>query len=151
MEIILLLVYDVTQDNPIGEPPAELKADVNDILALISEDFEIGLWRTEYSTSHVYLSETAARIYGIEPTDKPANLVAVNKLIHPEDLPLCLDMFETAAREKSGFQYTLRISDGKGGYKFVRSVGRYRETANGAGELIGIFHEVPELMPRADD
>lgn len=136
------LVFDITEDRPIETPSAEVRVVAEDAVALIDSKVPLGFWRTVYQTGHVYFSPEVFRIYGLVPSKGPVNLLEVNERIHPEDLKVCLGLFEEAAREKSGFQYCLRIEDGKGGYKYVRSVGRYRETADGFGEMVGIFHEI---------
>jgi PAS domain-containing protein len=137
------LVFDVSTEQPILEPAPEVGAVDEDVVELINASTPLGMWRTKYATGHVYFSPETCRIYGIEPTSGPVNLIEVNNRIHPEDLPYCLSLFENSAEEKTGFHYTLRIIDGKGGYKFVRSVGQHRYNADGSCEMIGIFHEVP--------
>jgi len=140
----LPLVFDITEDRPIETPSAEVRVVVEDAVELIDSRVPLGVWRTVYQTGHVYFSPEVFRIYGLEPSEVPVNLLEINERIHPEDLKVCLGLFEEAAREKNGFQYSLRIEDGKGGYKYVRSVGRYRETVDGFGEMVGIFHEIRE-------
>ena len=140
------LVFDITEDRSIETPSAEMRVVVEDAVELINSKFPLGFWRTVYQTGHVYFSPEVFRIYGLEPSDGPVNLFEVNKRIHPEDLKVCLGLFEEAAREKTGFQYSLRVEDGNAGYKYVRSVGRYRETPDGFGEMFGIFHEIPNEL-----
>ncbi len=113
----------------------------SEIANILNMAVPFGFWRTEYATGHVYFSRRTWEIYGLPHSDAPANLVEVNKRIHPEDLKVALEMFEVAAREKIPFDYTLRVNDQSGGYKFVRSCGLYRDTPDGAGMMIGIFHE----------
>ena len=140
----MTLVFDITEDKPIDAPSPEVGVVVEDAVELINSALPLGFWRTEYKTGHVYFSPEVFRIYGFPPMGNPVNLFEINRRIHPEDLKICLGLFEEAARERTGFQYVLRIEDGKGGYKYVRSVGRDRDTPDGAGEMVGIFHEVPE-------
>ena len=140
----LALVYDVTPESGGFELSPEIRFDELTALKLIHDQMPIGLWRADFETGHLYLSAETYRIYGLEPQDGPANIVALNRAIHPDDHDMAMSLIETAARQKCGFQYVLRLEDGKGGYKYVRSVGRYIERADGAGELSGIFHEIPE-------
>ena len=138
----MLLVYDVTDLGSFDNSLPQIKGTVEDILELIDCHHQLGFWRTDFASGHVHFSPQTWRIYGLEPRAEAVNLIELNQRVHPEDLPLCLSIFETSARERTGFQYVLRISDGQGGYKFVRSVGQYRDTPGGAGETVGIFHEI---------
>ena len=74
-------------------------------------------------------------------TAGPANLVEILSRIHPEDRVLIAETFEQASLHKAGFHYAYRVENGLGGYKMVRSVGKFRDE-----EIVGITYEFVEQL-----
>lgn len=114
----------------------------SEIVKLLSCHRPTGYWRSDLATGHVFWSERIFEIYGMKYVKGPVSLPEANGLVHPDDLPLMLELIEQAASEKTGFHYVLRLRNGGGGYKYVRSIGRYRITDDGQEELYGLFEEL---------
>ena len=113
-----------------------------EIVGLVSCRHPAGYWRSDLATGHVFWSKDIFDIYGMEYTKGPVRLPLANAAVHPDDLTYMLELIERAAADKSGFHYVLRLKNGMGGYKYVRSIGRYRVTGDGREELYGMFEEV---------
>lgn len=113
-----------------------------DVARLASCQPTTGYWRADMATGHVFWSPIIFAIYGMAPVKGPVNLKQANEAVHPDDLPYMLKLIEQAAADKTGFHYVLRLKDKKQGYKFVRSIARYRVTADGREELFGMFEEI---------
>ncbi len=115
-----------------------------EIAGLMSYQHQIGYWRSDMATGHVFWSKEIFDIYGMTYTKGPVNLTLANDAVHPEDLPYMLELLERTAVEKTGFHYVLRLINGRNGIKYVRSVGRFRITDDGREELYGMFEEVAD-------
>lgn len=138
------IYYELTDNGPRRPFPRHLGLDEQEALGLIHAHVQLGLWRADLDSGHVFFSSETNRIFGLDQTDGPVDLAQAQRAIHPEDIPVALELLETLAREKGAYQFVQRVADGKGGYKFVRVVGRYRAQGDGAGEIIGICHEIPQ-------
>lgn len=136
------LFYDVTPEKLDDPMPAEIGLSDRELIALLHNHIQIGLWRAELSSGHLFFSERACRIFGLKPVSGPVNLSDLNRRFHTEDGPTVFSLVETVASEKGSFEIVARISDDGADYRPVRFVGRYREAADGAGEIIGICHEI---------
>ncbi|PWV97537.1 PAS domain-containing protein [Hoeflea marina] len=113
---------------------------------LVTAHQRFGFWRSELDTGHVFWSRDIYEIYEMDYSAGPVNLFRANAAVHPDDLPYMLELFERAAADKTGYHYILRLKAAEG-YKYVRSVGRYRRTASGREEIFGLFEEFHEQVP----
>lgn len=127
------------EPNHIGLTDAE-------IVELMSCQNRVGYWRSDLQAGQVFWSRNLFEIYGMDHTDGPISLTLANNAMHPEDLPYMFELLERAAKEKSGFHYILRLRNGHNGFKYVRSVGRFRLTPDGREELYGLCEEVFEQV-----
>ena len=137
------LFYDVTPEKPDDPIPPEIGVTERQLIALLHDHVHMGLWRSELKTGLLFFSQQACRIFGLPQTPGPVNQAEVNRRLHPEDAPAVYSVVETVASEKGSFEIVIRVSEGGADYKTVRFVGRYREAADGGGEIIGICHEIP--------
>ena len=124
-----------------------IRVSPEEAIRLVCSLQRFGFWRTELDTGHVFWSRDIFEIYGMDFTAGPINLSAANASVHPDDLPYMLELFERAAREKSGFHYILRLKDGGDRYKYVRAVGHFRITPDGREELHGVFEQFHDQVP----
>jgi hypothetical protein len=113
-----------------------------DLVELLGTFRPLGLWRLDLKTGLAYWTRDVFEIYGMPYRDEPVNFAEMNSKFHPDDLAIRLELIERAVRLKKPFHYVLRITNGDSGYKFVRVIGRYRETDDGFGEFIGASHVV---------
>ncbi|MGV8938952.1 MAG: PAS domain-containing protein [Allorhizobium sp.] len=100
-----------------------------------------GFWRINLDTSHFYGTRDIFTIFGMEYCDGPMNLVELVARIHPDDLPMLMETFERTSTEKQTYHTIYRALSGDGSYKFVRTVGKFRDKPGTAGEIVGVTYE----------
>ncbi|MCD2180365.1 PAS domain-containing protein [Rhizobium sp. C1] len=138
------LYYELTNDGSPGPLPAYLDMSDGDIIRLLQRQIAIGVWRSDLEAGLTFCSAEACRLFGLPETEGPIDFGIASKAIHPEDHDLALELIETSVREKGSYLFVMRVASGDAGqYRFVRVIGRYRDKANGGGEIIGICHEIP--------
>jgi PAS domain S-box-containing protein len=104
--------------------------------ALAEESARFGVWELDLDTGKVHLSAGAARLSGFSGTPRwvaPDELAAV---IHPDDLPAALRVFETALREGGEYQVEYRTRYPDGSYWWRRQQNRVAK-ADGVPILVG--------------
>lgn len=138
------LYYQLVNGRSLGPLPSYLDMNDADALRILQAHIRIGVWRSDLDSGHTFASTEARRIFGLPDTDGPIDFSLASRAIHPEDEPMALELIETTAREKGSYQFVMRVAErGSGDYRYVRVVGRYRAKENGAGDIIGICHEIP--------
>jgi hypothetical protein len=104
-----------------------------------------GFWRMNLETGHFFASEDVHQIFRLPYSEGPVNLTELMSRIHEEDRLLIAETFEQASLHRVGFHYVYRVDNGLGGYKMVRSVGKFRDDASGGG-IVGITYEFVEKL-----
>ncbi|MBY3035282.1 PAS domain-containing protein [Rhizobium laguerreae] len=104
-----------------------------------------GFWRIDIETGHFFASEDVHAIFGLSYSDGPVNLTELMSRIHEEDRSLIAQTFEETSRHGVGFHFVYRVDNRLGGYKLVRSVGRFRNDESGGG-IVGITYEFVEKL-----
>lgn len=127
--------------NSLPDACAQVPISDAEIVELASAFRYYGVWRITLDTSLFYGSPSICRIFDMEFVDGPMNLVELTARIHPEDLPMLMQAFERISTSGETYHAIYRVRIGEGRYKFVRTVGRYRKTSQGLGEIIGITYE----------
>ena len=116
----------------------------DEVVELLGSVAPLGIWRLEIKAGHIFMSDDAAIIHGLEKSDGPLSLKQVLGSYHPEDAEIVEQVVGAATTEHNGFRIVLRVSDSKGGYRLVATAGRYRP--DNGGELIGYCHEYQEMV-----
>ena len=104
-----------------------------------------GFWRIDIETGHFFASEDVHTIFDLPYSDGPVNLAELMSRIHAEDRSLIAETFEQASLHGTGFHFVYRVDNRLGGYKLVRSVGRFRDDASGGG-IVGVTYEFVEKL-----
>lgn len=104
-----------------------------------------GLWRIDIKTGHFFASEDVHTIFDLPYSDGPVNLAELMSRIHAEDRSLIAETFEQASLHGTGFHFVYRVDNRLGGYKLVRTVGRFRNDASGGG-IVGVTYEFVEKL-----
>lgn len=118
-----------------------------EIVELSSAHRLFGYFRWELDTGHFYASEDVFRIFHMEPSQAPMNLVEATSCVHSDDLPILMRTFERASALRAGFHYIYRVTDGQFGYKYVRTAGKFRD--HGRAEIAGITFELFDNLKAA--
>ena len=118
-----------------------------DVATLFASNRLMDFYRQDIAAGHVYFSEQACRIYGIEPTTAPVNLVEVLSKIHRDDIDLLLMTLEERVRRGKGAHYVFRVADGASGYRYVRLISAYRDNGTPGGEVVGVVYAFLDRVP----
>lgn len=116
----------------------------SEIVQMATAYRNFGFWRFDLDTGHCFASEDIYRIFGMEFSTGPMNLVETMSRVHEDDKPLMMETYEQASLHKAGFHHTYRVKNGLGGYKMVRTVGQFRSCPDTSGDIIGISYEFVE-------
>ncbi|MCC2610729.1 PAS domain-containing protein [Neorhizobium sp. Rsf11] len=131
-----------TQYQEVGLSPAE-------VVELASAFRLYGFWRIDLDTGHFFATEDLCRLFGLEPQDGPVNLMAITARIHPDDMPQLMETFERASAEKLIYHNIYRVRADAEDYKYVRTVGKFRDRPGTGGEVVGLTYEFFAQHPGA--
>lgn len=112
-----------------------------------SENF--GLWLLDIEAGQVHWCERAFEIFGIKNGKNPVNFKDVAACYHPDDIGVRLELIEMAAKNRSGYHMILRIKDGDGGYKLIRSIARFKMDRENRPVLYGMVHHIGPIEYKA--
>ena len=98
-------------------------------------------WRV--ATGEIAWSEQVYRMFEYDAAT-PVTLELIRARVHPEDLPLLDDMFETAARGDPDFEYEHRVLLPDGSIKHLRIMAHGTPDQSGQMEYIGAVQEVTD-------
>ena len=113
----------------------------DDLLDVLASFNRYGVWRLNVDKDRVTWSEDVYAIHNMAYTPGRVELKFAMDQYHPEDREYLPQLLADAVKNKSGFQFVLRIKARHGRYKLVKSIGKYREREDGTREIIGTFSE----------
>jgi PAS domain-containing protein len=119
----------------------EMGLSADEVIELASAFRFYGYWRIDLDTGHFFATEDVCRILGLEPKDGPLNMVAIIARIHPDDMPQLMETFERASGERLTYHNIYRVKADAERYKYVRSVGKFRDKPGTSGEVVGMTYE----------
>lgn len=108
-----------------------------------------GFWRTDLDTGLYFATPDVFRIFEMEVTNGPLNLVEARARINPEDLPILMESFERTCSLKQSYHNIFRVRRGEDDWKFVRTLGKFRAKPGTSGEIVGITYEFFERLRTA--
>ncbi|MBO3761126.1 PAS domain-containing protein [Ciceribacter sp. L1K22] len=117
-----------------------------DIIELVTAFRLYGFFRIDLETGHFFATPDVYTIFGMEYQTGPMNLLEFRDHIHPDDLPLLMTSFERASTHKEIYHNIYRVKRPEGAYRFVRTVGKFREKEGTPGEIVGITYEFFERL-----
>ena len=121
----------------------EFGVSAGDIISVLSQFEPFGVWRMELDTGLVFWTSDIYEIHELPVAEGPVNVKMAIDAYHPDDRELLVDCLEDAVARKTGFHFVLRLATRSGGYKLVKSIGKYHVDESGAEALIGTFCEDP--------
>lgn len=107
-----------------------------------------GFWSINLDTGLFLATPDVYRIFDMQAEDGRMNLVEFREHIHPDDLPILMECFERCSSQKQSYHMIYRIKRGTD-WKFVRTVGKFREKPGTSGEIVGITYEFFERLRTA--
>ncbi|WP_246617632.1 PAS domain-containing protein [Rhizobium populisoli] len=125
----------------------EVGLTADEMIELVTAFRYYGFWRIDLDSGHFFATEDVFHIFGMEPTDGPVNLVEMTGRIHPEDMPQILEVYERASSARLTYHNIYRVKADAEDYKYVRTVGKFRDKPGTSGEVVGMTYEFFERRP----
>jgi len=125
----------------------EVGLTTDEVVELVTAFRYYGFWRIDLDSGHFFATEDVCRIFGMEPTSGPINLVEMTSRIHPEDMPLILEVYERASGAGLTYHNIYRVKADAEEYKYVRTIGKFRNKPGTSGEVVGVTYEFFERRP----
>jgi hypothetical protein len=100
-----------------------------------------GSWRFDLDSGHMFASSDFSELFGLHHNDGPMDMTEVSAQIHPDDLGFMMSTFERASVDKRTYHSIFRVGAEGETYRFLRSVGMFREKAGTSGEVVGVTYE----------
>ncbi|TCJ13809.1 PAS domain S-box protein [Flaviaesturariibacter flavus] len=113
------------------------------------EGSKLGLWDHDLTTGHIYFSPSYYRLYGFAEGSLRPELSEVMDRIHPDDMGgLLRSMEEFVRSHQTYYEYTYRIQDARGSYRWVNARGMVvARDANGLPlRMIGTHDDVTSTI-----
>jgi len=102
-----------------------------------------GSFGWDVSSGEIYWSREAFGIFGYEPTVK-ITIELIMQRTHPEDRSAVQELVDRVSRERTEFDFELRLLMPDGSVKYVRVVGRPSTDERGRFEFVGALTDVTE-------
>jgi PAS domain S-box-containing protein len=95
-----------------------------EILKLIIEGTNAGIWDWDFETGDVYWSENFYGLLGYVPGEIPANIETFYDLLHPDDKGLLAKALNEHLKHKIPYRVEARLSTKQNGYKYFECTGK---------------------------
>ena len=106
----------------------------------------VGWWERDYATGHVSLSDSACRIFGLQPLELPQWHGRWLSLIHPEDRENAAAASDLALRGGPRYDVEYRVVRPDGAVRVVHSQGDVtREESGRPVRQFGVMQDITEL------
>jgi PAS domain S-box-containing protein len=107
-----------------------------------------GLWDWNNETDYVYFNDTWCKMLGYEPEDIEPNVSSWAKLVHPDDMPMVMEVLEKHLKGQTEYYETIhRIKTKDGNWKWILDHGMVierndkQEPTRTIGTHIDITHQ----------
>ncbi len=95
-----------------------------ELLKLIIEGTNAGLWDWDFETGEVFWSENFYELLGYKLGEIPANIETFFSLLHPEDKVLLSKALDTHLKRKKPYRVEARLKTKDGIYKYFECTGK---------------------------
>ncbi len=137
----LTLSVDVFDDVRDGQDISDFNLSTDELLSILSMYDPYGIWRLDLESGLVQWSKDVFEIHGMKYEEGPVNLKQAIDAYHPEDAAVLGQLIEETIAKQSGFRFVLRLKTKSGGYKLVKSSGKFRINSEGKPQLVGTFSQ----------
>lgn len=117
------------------------------IVQIIEHHLGIGTFHLELPSGHLYLSDTACRIYGYAPTREPVPLNLILNALVREDRRRGADLLSHAIAKKCGYRFVLRILPEGASIKIIEVFADV--VLSKLGEVVAVVGTVRDISERA--
>ena len=135
------VIFDLRSEARTEEFFDDFSVSCDELMGLLSQFDPYGLWRVDIETGLVYWSRDVFAIHGMPFKPGPVDLKAAINAYHVDDRDHVGQILEETIANKSAFRFVMRLKRRAGGYKLVKSTGRYRTNSDGRAEIFGTFSE----------
>ena len=105
----------------------------------------VGHWRYSVANGHVVWSDEVYRIHGVEPGTFDPNLGDALSFYHEDDRPILTGLVDQSIRDKSGYDFELRLWRKDGALRDVMARATCELDAQGeVSAMFGVFQDVTE-------
>jgi PAS domain S-box-containing protein len=107
-----------------------------------------GVWDLNISTGDIFYSEGYLKMYGFEESDYGSSLLQWEQRVHPADLEGVKELMQTHLHNNSSTaEYTYRIKNKKGDYRWILSRSKFIEHVDGKPRrAIGVHIDITEMV-----
>jgi len=139
-EAAMLTIYrDVTEQERVD---AALR-DSEERLRLALEGAHIGMWVTDLATGLTECTPLNYELFGMDPHSPALSAEAWMSLVHPDDRPLVLAAWESAAEHGTPYRVECRVVRPDGTLCWIDSRAQFHRDANGAvARVLGISMDI---------
>lgn len=95
-----------------------------EILKLIVEGTNAGIWDWDFETGEVYWSENFYELLQYQPGEIPARIETFYDLLHPEDRALVTSALNIHLKNKGPYRIEARLKTKSGDYKYFECTGK---------------------------
>jgi PAS domain-containing protein len=114
-----------------------------DVIDFFMNFTAVGLWRLDLDSGHKFCSRSYFRLFGLDYKCGPINMIELSARIHPEDLDHVMESHEAASVQRLSYQKIHRVTADGSNYRYICSIGSFREKPGTSGEIVGFAYEVP--------
>ncbi len=115
----------------------------------LAQSFRLyGFWSIDLDSGLFRATSDVFRLFNMHSEDGRMNLAEFRQHIHPDDLPIIMECFERCSSQHQSYHVIYRIKRDTG-WRFARTVGKYREKPGTSGEIVGITYEFFERLRTA--
>ena len=105
----------------------------------------VGYWSMRLSDKLSFWSDQVYRIHGVSPDTFEPTLANVMEFFHPDERPMIVDQFNRAVREKTAFEFEVRLLRPDGQTRTIVSRGACELDAEGEpAAIVGVVQDVTE-------
>jgi signal transduction histidine kinase len=152
--VIVRTVRKIGSDNNELEKRAKEQEHINDKLELLAMRFEkaqeiaeLGFYELDLKTNKYHWSETAFRIFGLQPDSVEPDYNLFLRYVHPEDMRRVKSIVETSSQAFTPFAFKHRIVLDNGKIKNILSTGHFEVDKTGTPvRLFGTCLDITELV-----
>ena len=145
------LVFHILDETDFRSKSESAAVSHAEVAKIINRSENFGLWVLDLDSGQLTWSKRTFEIFGLEGGKNPVNFKDVAACYHPEDIKVRLELIEMAAKSRSGYHMILRIKDGTGGYKLIRSIARFKFDKENKPVLFGMVHHVGPIEFKPTD